>query len=209
MQKPHRSQVAQFAWTASWLSVLFVLVYGYTNWRADVVTHKYEFYHVWELDMPFLPFMILPYFSLNLLTLTPLFYLSCPELRRLGRAMGSATIIAGFLFYVFPAPLGYLRPDVVPGWEPLFQFLHGVDRVNNTLPSLHVTYSFLTVFALWHRLEKRARVIYVAWLVLISCAVLFTWQHHVWDVITGVLLAFVCHRWLSPMPAEEGFRWDL
>src|SRR5262245_54560708 len=49
------------------LSVLFLIVYGGCNWitarRADVGT----FYFEWERKIPFVPFFILPYMSIDLL----------------------------------------------------------------------------------------------------------------------------------------------
>src|SRR5205823_97422 len=60
-----RSASRAFATSAA-LSVLFLVVYGGCNWitsqRADVAT----FYFQWERAIPFVPFFILPYMSIDL-----------------------------------------------------------------------------------------------------------------------------------------------
>lgn len=206
---PRREQLKQFTWTGFLVTVWFILVYGYTNYRADLGQRSFEFYHDWELGIPLIPWMILPYLSLNLLTLAPLFYLSPPEMRRLGRGLFAATVCAGFIFYVFPAPIGFLRPDEVPGWNALYQFLWSLDRTNNTLPSLHITFSLLTVLAVWPKTHTPEKIVLGLWMALICAAVLFTWQHHVWDVISGLILGGLTHKFIGEPPPESGFSWEL
>lgn len=206
---PSRTQLKQFLWTGALVTVWFSLVYGYTNYRADLGQRSFEFYHDWELGIPFVPWMILPYLSLNLLTLAPLFYLSPPEMRRLGRGLFAATVCAGFIFYVFPAPIGFLRPDEVPGWDGVYQILWSLDRTNNTLPSLHITFSLLTVLAIWPKARLPERLVFAAWMLLMCAAVLFTWQHHIWDVISGLVLGGLTHKFVGAAPPESGFSWEL
>ena len=205
----HKASFFQFLWTGCWLTVLFVTIYGTTNWLADSAAIKYRFYFSWELSLPLIPWMILPYNSLNLLTAMPMFYLHPGELRRLGRALGLATLIAGVCFYLFPAPIGFTRPASVPGWDFLYHIVWSLDRTSNTLPSLHITYSALTIMALWRRCGSLAQAAFFIWFLVICCSVVFTWQHHVLDVVGGILLAALCHLFVGKTPVEENFRWTL
>src|ERR1043165_4939762 len=63
------------------LSVLFLVVYGGCNWvtahRADVGTLYFE----WERNIPFVPFFILPYMSIDL------FFMVAPFLCRTDREL--------------------------------------------------------------------------------------------------------------------------
>ncbi|MFP5491377.1 MAG: phosphatase PAP2 family protein [Bacteriovoracia bacterium] len=207
---PTKAQVYQYLWTATLLTAFFSAVYGYTNWRADQVQRHFRFYYDWELSIPLIPWMILPYVSLNLLTIAPLFYFSPAELRRLGRTMAVAIVMAGAIFYMFPAPIGFLRPDSVPGiWDYLFKLVWTFDRTNNTLPSLHITFSGIAILALWSKVTWKEKIVYSLWTILICLAVLFTWQHHVWDIVTGLILSVICHKVVSKVPEGEGFSWEV
>lgn len=207
---PTKYQISQYAWSATLLTVFFATVYGYTNWRADQVQRQFQFYYDWELSIPLIPWMILPYLSLNLLTIIPLFYLSPPEIRRMGRSMGAAVVIAGAIFYIFPAPIGFLRPDNVPGiWDKLFKVVWSLDRTNNTLPSLHITFSFIAIFSIWSKVNLKEKIFYSGWGTLICFAVILTWQHHVWDVLTGLILSVACHKMTSQLPEGEEFSWEI
>ena len=53
--------------TAIGLSLLFVVVYSTTNWLASQRAHVGAWYYQWELAIPFVPLMIIPYMSVALL----------------------------------------------------------------------------------------------------------------------------------------------
>ena len=48
------------------LSVLFLVVYSGCNWITGQRSHVGSFYFQWERGIPFVPFMILPYMSIDL-----------------------------------------------------------------------------------------------------------------------------------------------
>jgi len=183
----------QYLWTALWCIPFFTFIYGYTNWRAKMARQTFSFVFDWELDTPFIPWMILPYMSLNLLVLAPIFFTNPGEIRRLGRAAALATVIGGATFYLLPAPIAFIRPTDVPGWNFFFDIVWGLDGVNNTLPSMHIAFATLTVFMLWKWLTNVWRGIFTAWLLFIMVAVIFTWQHHVMDIVAGFILGVVSH----------------
>jgi len=65
----------------------------------------------------------------------------------------------------------------------------------NAAPSLHVSLTFLLALALWRDFPKWWPVTAVG-VILVWLATLFTHQHHLLDVATGILLAsLVCWLW--------------
>src|SRR5215471_20395625 len=98
------------------LSVLFLIVYGGCNWitarRANVGTLYFE----WERKIPFVPFFILPYMSIDL------FFVAAPflcrtdrELSVLAKRIAAATIVAETCFLLFPLRFAFARPHA-DGW---------------------------------------------------------------------------------------------
>lgn len=172
---------------------LFCSIYGFTNWLAHQHHHHFQLWHPLELQIPFIPIMILAYVSLNVLMIFPAFILSVNELHALNKAMAWATVIAGLFFLFFPAPIGFVRADVVGEFSRFYQTLYSVDQTANTFPSLHITFSYLFIRILVHSL-KRAHYFYWLWFTLIACSVLLTHQHHLIDILGGMILAEICFR---------------
>lgn len=198
----------QYAWTSLWVTILWVVLYTYTNHLAQLAPVKYDFSFAWEKNTPLIPWMILPYVSLNIMTFVPIFHLIPSEIRHLGRVMGLATVIAAVVFYFFPAPLIHTRPESVETWNFLFQLVFSIDDVSNTLPSLHITFSTQLLLALWPKL-KTFRYFYLVWFLLVCVSVLFTWQHHFMDIVAGLVLALSLQRLVPKLPREESFRWGI
>src|SRR5438094_8415539 len=120
------------------LSALFLIVYSGCNWitarRAGVGT----FYFEWERRIPFVPFFILPYMSINL------FFVAAPflcrterELSILAKRIAAAIIVAGICFLLFPLRFAFPRPHA-DGWlGAIFDWFRRMDAPYNLLPSLH------------------------------------------------------------------------
>jgi hypothetical protein len=103
---PPRPGVTAAAKTSLLLSLLFLVVYGGTNWitsqRSDVGTWHYG----WEFVIPFVPLMIVPYMSIDLFFVAaPFLCRSRDELKTLARRIVFAILAAGacFLFCHFAA----------------------------------------------------------------------------------------------------------
>jgi protein-tyrosine phosphatase/membrane-associated phospholipid phosphatase len=179
------------------LSLLFVLVYGGCNDLASRRTDLETCFFAWELRIPFVPALIVPYMSIDLFFAAS--FLLCAdriELRAHARRIGLAIIIAGLGFLVFPLTAGYPRPEV-SGWTAwLFEFLWSFDKPYNLVPSLHVALASL----LWPLYARHTpphshaplRWFVHVWFTLIIASPLLTWQHHLLDVATGAMLGQVC-----------------
>jgi protein-tyrosine phosphatase len=179
------------------LSLLFVFVYGECNALASRRTDLGMCFFAWELRIPFVPALIVPYMSIDLFFVAS--FLLCAdriELRAHTRRIVAAILLAGLAFLVFPLTAGYPHPEV-SGWAgSLFGLLWSFDKPHNLVPSLHVALASL----LWPVYARHTpphthgslRWFVHLWFTLIVASPLFTWQHHVLDVVTGAMLGQVC-----------------
>ena len=175
------------------LSVLFLIVYGGCNWitarRANVGT----FYFEWEREIPFVPFFALPYMSIDLFfVVAPFLCRTDRELSILARRIATAILVAGFCFLLFPLRFAFPRPHV-DGWlGVVFNWFRGLDAPYNLLPSLHAALTLILLDSYFRYTRGFIRVATMIWFVLIAFSPILTYQHHVIDIIGGVLLASVC-----------------
>ena len=156
--------------------------------------------------------MIYVYFSLNALTSLTVFVLDEERLIAYCKAIGASILIAGAFFLLFPAEMGIQRPATVPGYEGPFGLLHGLDHPHNLVPSLHVTFSALSVSFMFGGRPAWFQGFLLSWLELICAAVVLTHQHHLADVAGGFALAAFCHarfaRQREPATAPLASRLD-
>jgi len=177
------------------LTLWFLLTYGGTNWLASMRHNLFHIYFQWELAIPFVPWMIWAYLSLQVFFMLPLLVLNSAGLSRFGEALALATLIAAAIHLVLPAELGWARPAVVPGY-PIFQRFFSFDRPHNLVPSLHVAYSGLTCMVVWNATSAGlVRYIAALWLGLLICSVSLVHQHHLADIASGLVLAAICFQW--------------
>ena len=174
------------------LSLLFVLIYGGSNFVASRVDGGSWFYS-WELRIPFVPLLILPYLSIDLFFVASFFLCANKtELRAHCRRIAMAILAAGACFILFPLSTGYPAP-AVDGWTgDLFRFLWSFDRPHNLVPSLHIALLSLLWSIYIRHTSGGTRAFVHIWFGLIFLSPLLTWQHHVVDVATGALLGQVC-----------------
>jgi membrane-associated phospholipid phosphatase len=181
------------------VSILFFAGYGGSNWLTQW-TMPLRLYLPAELSIPLVPAMILPYFSINLLFVLPPFRLEAVQMRLLGRQMIAATVVATACFLYAPTVLGFPPPNVATSFAPLYDLLDRVQYPYNCLPSLHVAYSSLIVVALAERGSGRLRAALALWLVLIIASTVFAHQHHLIDIVGGVVLSVVARLAANTWP---------
>src|SRR5437773_171853 len=99
------------AFTASaGLSVLFLVVYSGCNWITGQRGQIGSFYFQWERAIPFVPFMILPYMSIDLFFIAaPFLCRTDEELRIFSRRVVAAILIAGVCFLLLPLSRAFAR----------------------------------------------------------------------------------------------------
>lgn len=171
------------------LSALFAAVYGGSNWFNSDRGHYFQLYFPWEFAIPFVPAMILVYFSLQLLFLLPLLHCDRNGLLVLAKRMAVAIPVAGIIFLLLPTQLGFARQQTTSIYASFYDLLYSLDRPHNLFPSLHVTLATLVIATLLRQVNGMLRWLYIAWLALLYLSVLLVHQHHVLDIAGGILLA--------------------
>ena len=175
------------------LSALFLIVYSGCNWitahRANVGT----FYFEWERKIPFEPFFILPYMSIDLFFVgAPFLCRTDRELSVLAKRIGAAIMVAGICFLLFPLRFAFPRPHV-DGWlGALFDWFRGMDAPYNLLPSLHAAFTLILCDIYFRHTRGFVRVAIMTWFVLIAFSPILTYQHHLVDIVGGFVLAGYC-----------------
>ncbi len=98
------------------LSILFLVVYGGCNWITSRRSDVGVFYFQWERSIPFVPFLVLPYMSIDLFFVAaPFFCRTDRELSIFAKRVVAAIFIAGICFLLFPLRFAFPRPHAT-GW---------------------------------------------------------------------------------------------
>jgi protein-tyrosine phosphatase/membrane-associated phospholipid phosphatase len=199
------------------LSVYFFAVYGTCGAisarraAADAAAIGHAGF-AWEVRyIPFVAAMIVPYMSIDLFFFGAPFVLlrraDRQALRDHARRVVLAVTIAGVCFLLFPMTTSFARPhriDGAFGW--IFGFLYGFDRPYNLAPSLHLALWCLLWVVYSNHTRGIVRVAVRAWFVLIALSTVLTYQHHVIDVISGILLGIFCLQVIPVKCGEEPCR---
>jgi len=190
-----------WARAVAWLCLLgpfFFLSYGAANWlaaqRAEVGSVVFD----WERGIPFLPWTIVPYWSIDAFYgLSLLVCTSKAELDNHARRLLTAQIVAVTCFILFPLRFTFERPQATGVAGALFDVLTSFDKPFNQAPSLHIAL-LVILWPLYARhVPRRALWLLHPWFALLFLSVLTTYPHHFLDLPTGALLGFLC-LWLWP-----------
>ena len=175
------------------LSVLFLVVYSSCNWITGQRGQVGSFYFQWEHAIPFVPFMILPYMSIDLFFIAaPFLCRTDEELRIFSRRIVAAILVGGLCFLLFPLRFAFPRPHA-SGWlGTIFDWFRGMDSPFNLLPSLHAALLLLLVDVYARNLRGVFWLAAIPWFVLIALSPLLTYQHHVIDIVGGFALGGYC-----------------
>jgi protein-tyrosine phosphatase len=198
--------LTKFGWSV-FLCFLGLILYTGTNYlvyRRSLVTPIHAYYYRWERYLPFVPLMVVPYWSIDpLYFFGPLFCTSRRELYTFVKRMTAGIIIACACFMLWPLREGFARPEVtgISGW--LFRRLMQVDRPFNMAPSLHIVEAALLWVIYARHTRGGLRLFVHIWFVLIYLSTVLTFQHHVFDIITGQILAIVLFYIFPDVP--EGY----
>jgi membrane-associated phospholipid phosphatase len=185
----------------AWLCLLgpfFFLSYGTANWlaaqRAEVGSVVFD----WEHAIPFLPWTIVPYWSIDAFYGLSLFVCANKaELDTHARRLLTAQIVAVTCFILFPLRFTFERPQATGIAGALIDVLTSFDKPFNQAPSLHIAL-LVILWPLYARHVPRwALWVLHPWFAVLFVSVLTTYQHHFIDLPTGALLGFVC-LWLWP-----------
>ncbi len=142
--------------------------------------------------IPFFPEAILVYLSVYFLVILPIFLIKDDKIFQAADKAIFFVIGISFLFYLL-IPTFIERPQIVEdnSLSQLWNLQMAIDKPYNLLPSLHVAFSFIVAFILYHENKKYWWTI--LWAALIAISTLFVKQHYFLDVFTGVILAFIAY----------------
>ncbi|MFO1325212.1 MAG: phosphatase PAP2/dual specificity phosphatase family protein [Burkholderiales bacterium] len=187
----------------AWLLFLgpfFFISYGFANWtaahRADVPAIVFA----WEHAIPFWPWTILPYWSIDLLYGLSLFVCaSRGELDAHAKRLLTAQLVAVACFVAAPHRFSFAQPAADGIFGALFAALTSFDLPYNQVPSLHIALAVILWVLYVRKLRGVARILLDVGFMLIGASVLTTYQHHFIDIPTGFALGWLC-VWLWPLP---------
>lgn len=188
------------AFYAVFLSWLFITVYGGCNRitasRGDVGIWAYD----WERLIPFIPVMVIPYLSIDLLFgAAPFLCVTARERRLLAARIAFGILAAGAVYCIFPLRLTCerVRADGVIGM--MWNSFISVDKPYNLFPSLHMT--LRTILADKYDTHTRGgwRIAFLTWFSLIGFSTVLTHQHQVVDIVAGFAMATICFYIFQPM----------
>jgi membrane-associated phospholipid phosphatase len=184
-------------------AVWWVFVYFGADWVTGLRSDRMRVHFAAELTLPLVPEFLLVYLSLDpLFLIAPFVLRTRAEIRALTIALFGATSVAGVCFLLLPAELGYPAEGVEGFWSDMFALNRQIVLRYNLIPSLHVALSTVTLAALGTCRSAWTRILLAAWGGLIGLSTLLTHQHHVVDVVTGLLLGWAAYqllyrRWLD------------
>ena len=197
----------------AWLTLLaplFFLSYGWANQLAASRGVTTSIVFGWEGAIPFLPWSILPYGSIDLLY--GLSFLACRtprEVNHHGLRLLTAQLVSVACFAAFPLCFAGEKPATDGLYGALFETLIHFDQPYNQAPSLHISLLVIIWWALIRHASPVRRWLWHGWAALVAISVLTTWQHHFFDLPTGMLVGLFS-LWLWPdqgeSPLVKGFR---
>jgi protein-tyrosine phosphatase/membrane-associated phospholipid phosphatase len=205
-----RALMLRAASTSVLLSLLFVVVYGSTNWftaqrpGSDVRT----WYFPWELTLiPYVPLLTVPYMSIDFLFFAAAFLCRDErEMRVFARRVVFSILVAAAFFLLLPLKLAWPERPRVGGWFGAFvetsctaPFL--MEYPHNLFPTLHIALCLILADVYGRHTRGVVRALSLTWFGLIGVSTVLTWQHHLVDVAGGFVLAgFAFHLFRESAP---------
>ena len=173
--------------------IFSTFIYFGANEIASKNTHFYQLYFEFEKDIPMVPWMIYVYQSFALLIIINYFSIKSPQkIKAYSISFISSCAIAAVFFILFPAELGFSRVENIEGYEFMYDAIHVIDKPHNLAPSLHIAYSGLGAYVLSSEVQsKLLKGMIWIWFLLICSSIVLVHQHHLFDIFTGAILAFV------------------
>lgn len=185
------SNVSKY-WVGLFFLILNMTLYSVTN-QIPGTGQAFLTPSAIDMGIPIIPWTSWIYASYPLLFL--LVYVTEKRKSKLSRYLYAAlavNLISELIFILWPTaidrtlfPLPGQNGDASVG---LLHLIRKLDNPGNCFPSLHVSTSLLSAFALWRHGSKR---FYFAllWAIAIAVSTMTTKQHYFVDVISGTILA--------------------
>ena len=174
--------------TMAWLGPFSLVSYLYTNWRTDQVIRSFDVYFDMELKLPLVASAAYFYIGLPLFLLLPPLILSPIKLRLLLRQLFIGCLVALAFFYIFPAPLAFIRPEPA---NAALEMLYLIDRPNNASFSIFQFYLGLITLGCFKELGAIKQSMLVVFAVMVGISGMLIWQQHLMGIMTAWSCAIV------------------
>ncbi len=173
--------------------IFSTVVYFGANEIASKSDYFFRLYFEFERDIPMVPWMIYIYQSFALLIVVTYFSIKSPQkIKAYSISFMSSCAIAAVFFILFPTELGFSRTEKIEGYEFMFNLLHMIDKPHNLAPSLHITYSALGAYVLSSEIKSKwLKGMIWLWFLLICSSIVLVHQHHLFDIFSGIVLAYI------------------
>lgn len=180
---------------------VFLYVPIYILNHIDSGFEKSKLYFGWEEKIPLIDWMIIPYLLFFSLFLLPLFLLPRNEMKKISLSFALCTICAGIIFFLLPTEYGFMRSAQNGSFAAIYEGMFAIDPFVNPFPSLHVAYSFLYFLYCFRFLNSLKSKIFLMFSIsIIMSSTIFTHQHHILDVLSGILLAYFIYLIVNERP---------
>ena len=185
------------------LGVLFFSSYNAANWLASQRANVPSLVFAWESMVPYWPWTIVPYWSIDLFYCVSLFI--CATRRELdthARRLLTVQLLSVAIFVVAPLRYTFVRPETTGVFGAMLDALLVFDKPFNQAPALHISLLIILWVCYTKHLTGAWRWLLHAWFALIGVSVLTTYQHHFFDIPTGLWAGWFC-VWLFPDNAKS------
>ena len=186
-------------------AVFFGIVFAFITYELfNKATYSYTplIMKGWlDQKIPIVSIFVIPYLSFHLLAAVVVPLLSLKIGGRKAFFVNGIAIIVGQL--CLDVAYSFFQTQVprtpVLGHSPfdwiLVHIVYGNDQPLNGFPSNHVTWSVITIFALWRLRSRAPRTswILMVWFILIIPATVFLHQHYLIDIYGGIFVAFTVY----------------
>ncbi len=188
------------------LGVLFFSSYNAANWLASQRSDVPSIRFAWEAWIPYWPWTIVPYWSIDLFYAVSLFV--CATRRELDThalRLLAAQLTSVAIFIIAPLRCTLERPETGGLYGAMLDALLMFDKPFNQAPALHISLLVILWVCYAKHLSGAWRWLLHAWFALIGLSVLTTYQHHFFDIPTGLWTGLFC-VWLFPDRAASPLR---
>jgi hypothetical protein len=169
------------------LGIFFLCFYYIDSIVDEIPKHKVAFN--WEKSIPFLSFAFLPYYGIFAIPLfIPFALKQKKKLYTLALRLIFSIIIAGIFFLIFPCELSYPKRTISSQFEYFTTVIAGK---YNLVPSLHVCLTYIICISIFQEYSKFGKFLIITTLIILPLSTLFSHQHHIVDVLSGLILASI------------------
>jgi membrane-associated phospholipid phosphatase len=160
--------------------------------------------------IPLIPIFLIPYLSFHVLAAFVVPYISYRVAGIRAFLVNGISIIISqlcldfaYAFFQTEVPRPNIPDTSTLNWI-LVHVIWGNDRPLNGFPSNHVTWSVISIIALWrirHKIKKTSYIL-ISWFLLIIPATVFLAQHFLIDIYGGIFVAFTVY-WATTFLIEK------